>query len=158
MKKSILNCTMILVLGAAAMQTIADAQETPGLEGVWFTDLTPVNCQTGTPIPNVLPFRALNLFSHDGSLTNESANAVPTLLRSSGVGRWQHTQGQMYSATFRFFNYNPDGSFMLMRKVTFTMALNGDQFASIHQFQDFDFNNKPLSTMGCLIGTSIRLQ
>jgi hypothetical protein len=157
MKRILGSCT-ILLLGLAATQTIASAQETPGLEGVWFADITPVNCQTGTPIPNVLPFRVLNMFGHDGSLTNESANLVPTPLRSSGVGTWRHTQAQTYTATFRFFNYNPDGSFMLMRKVAFTIMLNGDHYTSIHQFQDFDANNNPLPNMGCNIGTATRLQ
>jgi hypothetical protein len=156
MKRIFGSCT-ILLLGLAATQTITSAQATPGLEGVWLAYFWPVNCQTGTRISNV-PILVLNMFGHDGSLTNESASLVPTPLRSSGVGSWRHTQGQTYTATFRFFNYNPDGSFMLMRKVTFTITLDGDQYTSVHQFQDFDQYNNPLPNMGCNIGQATRIQ
>ncbi|MBZ5623078.1 MAG: hypothetical protein LAQ69_30800 [Acidobacteriia bacterium] len=157
-----LNCT-ILVLALAATQTIVSAQETPGLEGVWFADVTAVDCQTGAVIPNVMPFRGLYMFSHDGSLTNEAAFFVPnTPRRSSGLGTWRHTQDHTYTAAFRFFRYNNlDGSFLVMRKVTTTIVLNGDHFTSMDRFQDFDANNNPISSVGstgCNIVTAIRLQ
>ena len=107
MKKRILSsCTLFLVLGFAIAPTSASAQETPGLEGVWFAHITPVDCQTGNVIPNAPSFRGLNMFSHDGSMTNDAAFPVPTLLRSSGLGTWQHTQAQTYTLAFRFFRYN----------------------------------------------------
>lgn len=156
MKKLVLqNCAMV-VLGFAATLTTASAQETPGIEGVWFAEVTPVNCQTGAVIPGATPFRALSIFIHDGSLTNEAAFLVPSPRRSSGQGAWRHAQAQTYTATFRFFRYNPDGSFQVMRRVTQTIFLNGDQFTSIDTLQDFDANNNPLSTVGCNIETAIR--
>ena len=92
------------------MQVIASAQETPGMEGVWLAQVTPVDCQTGAIIANAVPFRGLNMFGHDGSLTNEAGFLVSNPLRSSGVGTWKHTQGHTYTSRFRFFRYNPDGS------------------------------------------------
>jgi hypothetical protein len=151
------SCT-ILVLGLAAIQTAASAQETPGIEGVWFADVTAVDCQTGAVIPNVLPFRGLYMFGHDGSLTNEAAFLVPSPRRSSGLGSWRHTQAQRYTSTFQFFRFNPDGSFMVMRRVTSTIVLNGDEFTSMDTLQDFDANNSPISSMGCNIVTAIRVQ
>src|ERR1043166_4817288 len=100
------SCTMCLVLGFAATQRPAAAQATPGLEGVWFAEVTPINCVTRLPIPNVTPIHSLHMFGHDGSFTNESASLGPTPIRSSGVGRWDRTQGQMFTAAFQFFNYN----------------------------------------------------
>jgi hypothetical protein len=151
------SCTMFVVLCFAATQSPASAQATPALEGLWSADITPVSCQTGLPLTNV-PIHVLNMFGHDGSLTNESASFGPTPLRSSGVGRWDRTQGQAFVATFQFFNYNPDGSFMLRRKVTFTIILlDSDHYKSIHQVQDFDWKNNLIST-GCNTGTATRIQ
>lgn len=159
MKKRIFgSCTLFLVVGFAAALTTASAQETPGLEGVWFAHITPVDCQTGNVIPNAPSFRGLNMFSHDGSLTNDAAFPVPTLLRSSGLGTWQHTQAQTYTLAFRFFRYNADGSFAAMRRVTQTLVVNGDQYTSVDHFQDFDLNNNPLPTTGCNIESAIHVQ
>jgi hypothetical protein len=88
------------------------------------------------------------MFGHDGSLTNEAGFLVPNPRRSSGLGAWRHTQGQMYAGTFRFFRYNADGSFLVLRKVTTTIVLNGDQFVSMDVLQDLDADNLPISTVG----------
>jgi hypothetical protein len=129
------NCTMFLVLGFAATLTNASAEGTPGLEGIWFAVVTPVTCDTHVPLPSTVPpgpFRGLNMFSHDGSMTNEAAffmQGIPP--RSGGLGTWQHTQAQMYTATFRFFRYKADGTFLAMRRVTLkTIMLNRDSFLS----------------------------
>src|ERR1043166_6405522 len=138
--KSIFNCTMILMLSVAAMHTIAYAQERPGLEGVWLGVLTPINCQTGARVgPDS---HVLHMFGHDGSLTNESANlvATPASRRSSGLGRWQHTQAQTYTAAFQFFVYNPDESFLVLRRVSLTITLAGNYFTSVNQSQDYLVN------------------
>jgi hypothetical protein len=158
MTNRILEGCAILVLGLAAIQTAASAQETPGIEGVWFADVTAVDCQTGAVIPNVMPFRGLYLFNHDGSLTNEAAFLVPSPRRSSGLGTWRHAEAQRYTSTFRFFRFNADGSFMVMRRVTSTIMLNRGEFTSIDKFQDFDANNNPISSTGCNIVTATRVQ
>ena len=164
------NRTMFLVLGFAAALTNASAQSTPGLEGVWFSVVTPVNCDTHLPLPSTVPpgpFRGLNMYSHDGSMTNEAAffmQGIPP--RSGGLGAWRHTQTQTYTAEFRFFRYKNDGTFLAMRKVTMeTINLNGDQFTSFDTFQDFDANDNPLPpipggppTSGCNIENAARVQ
>jgi hypothetical protein len=161
------NCTMFLVLGLAATQTIASAQATPGLEGVWLGEIAPVDCHTGMPIPGVLSFPVLHMFGHDGSFTNESANfvATPASRRSSGVGRWEHTQAQTYTAAFQFFVYNPDESFMVLRKVSLTITLAGNYFTSVNQSQDYLVNFANGITLtpipgasGCNTQKAIRLQ
>jgi hypothetical protein len=45
-----------------------------------------------------------------------------------------------------------------MRKVTQTLVVNGDQYTSVDQFQDFDLNNNPLPTTGCNIESGTRVQ
>ena len=50
MKRTFGSCG-ILFLGLAAIN-IASAQETNGLEGIWYAQrITPVDCQTGLVIP-----------------------------------------------------------------------------------------------------------
>ena len=166
MKKRIFStCTLSLVLGFAAALNSASAKEPPGLEGNWFTVVTPVDCQTGAIIPNVPSFRGLYMFGHDGSLTNEAAFLVATPnftpLRSSGVGAWGHMQGHMYAGTFWFFRYNPNGTFLAMRKVSTTILLNDDRFTSTDKFEDYDANNNPISgagSSGCNTVTATRVQ
>ena len=157
MKKLIFQSCTILVLGLGVIQTVASAQETPGLEGVWFANVVAVDCQTGAVIPNVTPFRGLYMFGHDGSLTNEAAFLVPSPRRSSGLGIWRHAQAQTYTSTFRFFRYNPDGSFLVMRRVTSTIVLNGNELTSIDKFQDFDASNSPISSTGCNVVSATRV-
>jgi hypothetical protein len=163
MKRIFGSCT-ILLLGLAVTQTLASAedQETPGLEGIWYNVVTPVDCihhiPTGAP-----PFHLLLMFSHDGSLTTEAAFPVGSPLRSSAVGGWQHTQGHMYTATFRFFRYKEDGpglvSFLVNRLVTVTIVLNGDQLMTLDSQQDFDADYQPIpGTAGCAVETGRRLQ
>jgi hypothetical protein len=156
MKKRIFRSCTILVLGLAATQTIVPAQEAgETLEGVWIANVTGRDCQTGAPLPGI-PFRALSLFSHDGSLTNEAAFFAPSPRRSSGLGAWRLTQGHVYTSTFRFFRYNPDGSFLAMRKITLTIELNGDQFTSMDVFEEFNADNVLVLT-GCNTETATRV-
>ena len=156
MKKSILRGCMFALLALAATQTRVSAQATPGLDGTWFNVVIPADCQTFNPIPGAPTFRGLYLFGHDGSLTNEAAFFVVTPRRSSGLGTWRHTQAQSYAGSFQFFRYNPDGSFLSLRKVTTTIELNGDQFTTKDMFQDFDANNVPTQSTGCNIVVATR--
>jgi hypothetical protein len=153
MKKSIFRGA-ILVIGLAASLAIASAQDTPGLEGTWFANVTNIDCQSSTPIST---FRALYMFSHDGSYTSEAAFFAPSPRRSSGLGAWQHSQAHTYSAIFWFFRYNPDGSFFSTREVTQTIQLNGDQFSSMDKVTEYDANDHVIST-GCAVSIGKRAQ
>ena len=163
MKRIFESCT-ILALALATIPSLLSAQETPGLDGIWFTVVAPAVCGSFTPIPGAPTFRGLYMFSHDGSLTNEAGFPVgfaPVILqRSSGVGAWRHAQGQTYTASFRFFRYNSDNSFHALRLVTTTIVLIGDHFFSQDMFQDFDLDNNPVSppVTGCNIVTASRVR
>ena len=158
MTKRIFGSCTILMLGIAAMQIAAFAREARGIKGVWLSTITPVDCQSGAVIGNAVPFRGISLFNHDGSMTNEAAFLVSTPLRSSGLGAWRHSHGETYTSTFRFYRYNPDGSFLAMREVTSTIVLDGDQFTSRDKFQDFDADNNALPATGCNIEAGSRWQ
>jgi hypothetical protein len=155
MKTRIFGSCTILVLGLAAMHTAASAQETPGIEGVWFADVTPVNCQTLNPVG--LSFRALYMFGHDGSMTTEAAFLIPTPLRSSGLGAWLHDQARMFHSTFWFFRYNPDGSLLGTREVASTIQLNDDQFTTLDKITEYNPTGVVVFT-GCAVSTAKRAQ
>jgi hypothetical protein len=137
-----------LVLTAAQMlvaaQETADAEhsrkEKPGIEGVWITNVSIRDCQTGDVIRTV---RALNLFIHDGSSTETAVN----VLRTPSVGTWKHLEGQTYASTFTFYRYNPDGTFASRAKVTRTIELSeeGNEFTTTGTVEDFDANNVLIS-------------
>ena len=150
MKKPILRSSAIAALLLAATQTIVSAQETadaeharkeiPGIEGVWTANVSIRDCQTGDVIRSV---RALNLFIHDGSLTETAVN----VLRTPSVGTWKHLEGQTFNSTLTFFRYNPDGAFASRAKVTRTIELSedGSEFTSTGTVEDFDANNVLIS-------------
>ncbi|MBZ5624172.1 MAG: hypothetical protein LAQ69_36560 [Acidobacteriia bacterium] len=165
MKRMFSNCTMVLALGLAAMQTMASAQEkrddaeTPGIEGVWISNVTPINCQTGAPLAPAANVRLLYLFNHDGSVTEEPGFLPPTsgLRLSSGLGTWRHAQAQTYDAKLRLWVYNPDNSIALMAVFTKTIELSGDVFTGKGFRQDFNVNGT-LVSQSCIAEIATRAQ
>ena len=111
------------------------------IEGVWDSRVTIRNCQTGAALTT---FRAMETFVRGGSLID--TNAAPTSTRGPGFGRWQHLQGTDFSATFRFFLYNADGSFAGVRRVSRTIFLDGDNLTSVVNIEVFDPNDALVST------------
>ena len=157
MKRRILvTCTMTVVC-FSVIQTVASAQETPGIDGTWIGNVVAADCTSHMPLPNAVPFRALYMFGHDGSLTTEAAFFVPVPTRSSGLGAWRHTQGQTYASKFWFFRYKADGSFLAFREITQTIQLNGDQFTTFDRIEEYDANDV-LTFSGCAVSTLNRAQ
>jgi len=151
MKKALVTACMMLILGVAPTHAMAWAEEGSGLDGVWRVSVTVRTCDTGDLIRNV---RAMNLFIHDGSMTETAASA----LRSSSVGTWRHLQDRTYEATFRFFRYTPDGGFASTAKVmrTITLSDDGRRFTSQGKVEDFDGGGASIS-VGCSTETAIRV-
>jgi hypothetical protein len=159
MKRIFGSCTMLL-LGLAATQTIASAEETPGLEGTWISNVTPVDCQTGAPLALMPNARLLYLFNHDGSVLDEPVFLPPmTGLRlSGGLGTWRHAQAQTYDFRLRLWVYKTDNSIAAMVVFTKTIELSGDVFFVRKGVrQDFDVNGTLLS-QSCLAETATRVQ
>ena len=160
MKKRILRSSAMAALLLAATQTIVSAQETAddehcrkearSIEGVWTANVTIRDCKTGDVIRSV---RALNLFIHDGSLTETAVN----VLRTPSVGTWRHVEGQTYASTFNFFRYNPNGTFASRAKVTRSIELSddGSGFTTTDTVADFDANDALISTT-CATETATR--
>jgi hypothetical protein len=129
MKKLILQRWMFFVFGFAASLTTAAAQETPGIEGAWKTQVHLFNCKNGVGIADI---RALNLFMHDGSFTETAVN----ILRTPSVGTWQHIRGRSYVAKFWFYRYTSNFTFASFAAAVNNIELDGDHFTITGQVVD----------------------
>ena len=144
MKKLIFKGSAILALGFAAALNNASAQERPGIEGPWITNVTVHDCQTGAVIRTV---RELALFIHDGSFSQAGATVLGSPNpRTSGIGAWRHATGKTYTATFQFLGLTQAGTFASMALGTRTIELDNDQWTG-HDFVQF------FGVDGTLLGT-----
>ena len=135
-----------------SLEISASAKKEERILGVWDSRVTIRNCQSGSPLAT---FRAMDTFVQGGSLVD--TNAAPPSTRGPGFGRWQYVGGGQYTATFRFFLYNPDGTFAGVRRVTQTIDLEGDDLNSIVTIEVFDPNDTLIST-ACAIATAKRVE
>lgn len=144
-------CT-ILALGLTGTTATAADEHAPHLQGLWNVNVAVRNCETGEIIRNL---RALNLFVHDGSMTETSTN----ILRGTSVGTWRHVQGDTYMSMFEFFRFNPDGTFASTARVTRTIELSedGTRFTSTGTVEDFNAQNVRVS-VGCSTEIAARAQ
>jgi hypothetical protein len=145
--------------GQATLDTKAIQEDSPEhsglagrIEGVWDVKVTILECDTGNAIRNV---RAMNMFIHGGTLTETATN----LLRGSSLGTWHQVGAQNYTAVFRFFRFNPDGSFAGTTKVTRNIELSRDanEFTATSSVETFDANDNLIAT-GCARETASRLE
>jgi hypothetical protein len=153
MTKHILRiCMIIALLTLTVTHPVALAHEPPSLEGAWKVSVTVLDCATGTVIRTP---RALNMFMHDGSVTETADNP----LRGPSVGQWRRLQGNNYTSTFWFLRRNPDGTFAATVKVTRTIELTDDRnhFVSTGTVEDFDADGVMISS-ACATETAERLE
>jgi hypothetical protein len=124
------------------------------IEGVWDSQVTLTDCQTG----NVLTtFRGLGMFIRGGSLS-QTDNQPPGLF-SPGVGRWEHSSGGHYTATFRFFTFDANGAFTGVGRVSRNIQLDrdGNTFSSVISSEIFDTNGNLIATL-CGTETATRAE
>ena len=126
--------SIIALVACTISRTSFAAQSGAALEGVWDSQVTLTDCHGGT----IAAFRAYVTFNRGGTL-NSTDNAPPTM-HGPGLGTWQRLGGRSYSAPFQFFNFNPDGSFAGVQKIsrTITLEAGGDSFTSVVTFESFD--------------------
>jgi hypothetical protein len=154
---SILGLTAVLFIVAPASSS---AQSSDGphrgerIEGVWNSQVTLTDCQTG----NVLAtFRGLGMFIRGGSLA-QTDNQHPGLF-SPGFGKWQHSAGGHYTATFQFFTFNENGAFTGVGRVNRDIQLDrgGNTFSSVISSEIFDTNGNLIATL-CGTETATRAE
>jgi hypothetical protein len=155
MKKQSLRTILFvtLALTIAPVSVLADNEQgTQAIEGVWDVSVTILDCNTHAQIVTV---QAMNMFIHGGTLT-ETANSF---LRGSSLGTWRHLGGPNYTAVFRFFTFNANGSPTGRNVITRNIALSqdADKFTAAAVFQIFDATGK-LTGTGCATETATRLE
>jgi uncharacterized lipoprotein NlpE involved in copper resistance len=143
MTKTMFRMCATIAMALIGSQTLLLAQGKHNLDGTWDVGVTVTNCQTGALIRTV---RNLQMYSHDGSFT-ETAN---TFLRGSSLGRWDHESQNVYTSTFWFFRYNPDGTFKSIAEALTKIELsgNGSHFTASGTITDYDATGNQLS-VGC---------
>jgi hypothetical protein len=161
--KALFGVALTLLLTLTATRMSASAQEESGklssgngkIVGVWDVRVTRRDCQTGDALGVNSP--VMNMFNRGGTLLETSAGS-PTR-RGPGLGTWQYVGEQSYSAVFRFFRFNADGSFAGTRRVARTIELSQDanEFTATATDEIFDANGN-LTQAGCATETATRLE
>ena len=132
------------------------AQDPPqrSLVGVWLTEVTRRNCETGEPIGTS---RSQNTFAKGGTLLETIG---PSISRSPGNGIWKHESGwNEYSFAVRFMRYDAAGSLVGSGVVRahFTLDETGDHHTSTATNDVLDVNGNVIGS-GCATSVSTRFQ
>lgn len=161
--RATLGVALTLVLAVTATQMLASAQDESNnnssgngkIVGVWDVRVTRRDCLTGDSLGLNSP--VMNMFNRGGTLV-ETSSGLPTR-RGPGLGTWQYLGGQSYSAVFRFFRFNADGSFAGTRRVARTIELSEDSnvFNATATDELFDASGN-LFQSGCATESAARLE
>ncbi len=132
------------------------------IEGVWRTAVTPRNCQTGDPIPNISPIRGLFTFNEGGTMAEYGIGPGQTpALRSPGHGVWdqQRRHRGNYSFTFIYNRYDASGVFLGVQKITATLTLgaSGNSFTTNSAIEILDANDNVIG-VGCATAVGTRFE
>jgi hypothetical protein len=151
MTKTMFRVFATVAMALAGSQTLLLAQGNHNLEGTWDVNVTVVNCQSGALIRTV---RSLQMFSEDGSFTETAG----MFLRGSSLGKWDHAHQNVYTATYWFFRYNPDGTFKSIAEGLNKEELSGDgsHFTASGTVTDYDATGNVIS-VGCVTHAARRL-
>ncbi len=154
-----LVCTSLLAVSTAAAQEATIDQTTAKarrIEGLWDSQANIINPQTGATLRT---FRGLTMFIQGGSLT--ATNNQPATPTTTGpqFGRWEYLGHKQYTASFRFFRFNADGSFAGSQQVTrtFTVANGAQSFTGTLKLEILDASDNVIQ-MGQGTETSVRVQ
>ena len=153
--------SQVLVFGQEAKeQTSSDSinSRERTIEGVWRTQITPINCQTGVPL---LPFTIPGLLTYHQGGTMSETTAVPSgpSSRSPGHGVWNRIDGNSFNGSFVFLLFNPDGMFTSREELTQNIQLDrrGDTLNYTVTFKIFDTNDNLIAS-GCATARAVRFE
>jgi hypothetical protein len=124
------------------------------VEGVWESTITVRDCTTGAVIRT---FKGVNTFHRGGTLTDTN-HAAPTT-RGPGAGVWRAgAAAGSYTASFRFYRYNADGTLAGTQKVnrSFALATDGNATTGTIAAQILDPADTVLQNL-CGTEASVRL-
>jgi hypothetical protein len=147
----------LLLVQACGGSNDAIAQATSGadpVEGVWESSITIRDCTSGAVVRS---FKGVNTFHRGGTLSD--TNNTPPTPRGPGMGVWRAgARAGSYTASFRFYRYNPDGTLAGSQRVnrSFTLAADGNSSTGTIAAQVLDTADVVQQNL-CGTETSVRL-
>lgn len=161
MKQTFLKLISVLALlmpvGGTQISVSGQSNEghEPSLVGVWLTQLTRRNCDTGEPI--AATGRIQFTFAEGGTLLETIG---PSIFRSPGNGIWKREHGwNEYSYAVRFMRYDAAGAFIGSGVVRAALTLDetGDHYTATATNDVLDAAGNVISS-GCATSVSTRFQ
>ena len=128
-----------LIIQACGGQVNAVAQSTgetsDPLEGTWQASVTIRDCTTGAVLAN---FKGLTAFHRGGTTTAD--NNQPSATHGAALGTWKRNANTSYTASYRFFRYNPDGTPAGSQRLTrnITLGIDGNSLTGTISAQVLD--------------------
>ncbi|MGH8157790.1 MAG: hypothetical protein ACREPQ_06695 [Rhodanobacter sp.] len=92
------------------------------LVGVWDVNVTLRDCVSGNAVAT---FPAMNQYAPDGSQSELGVNMSPAA-RYPSFGTWHFIGLGKFASEFKFFRFNPDGSYAGTQEVKRTITLSND--------------------------------
>ena len=125
----------------------------PSLVGVWLTQVTRRNCDTGEPIGATSPIQLT--FAKGGTLLETIG---PSIFRSPGNGIWKREHGwNEYSFAQRFMRFDAAGVFVGsgVVRVALTLDETGNHYTATATNDVLDVNGNVIGS-GCATSVSTR--
>jgi hypothetical protein len=155
--KSIGGTALALLVLVGGMQISVSGQDNnplePRLVGVWLTQVTRRNCDTGEPIGATSQIQLT--FAKGGTLLETIG---PSIFRSPSNGIWKREQGwNEYSFAERFMRFDAAGAFVGsgVVRVALTLDETGDHYTSTATNDILDVNGNVIAS-GCATSVSTR--
>src|SRR6267142_402119 len=154
---SITFAIMAIVIAFAMSRSTIRAQNPPerSLVGVWLTQVTRRNCDTGEPI--AATNRIQVTFAEGGTFLETIG---PSIFRSPGNGIWKREHGwNEYSFAQRFMRFDVAVSFIGSGVVRAILTLDetGEHYTSTATNDVLDVNGNVIAS-GCATSVSTRFQ
>ena len=127
MKKIIISSFVTITVLVAMMVAPATVAAPPpagavALEGVWNAELTLYggpNCSV-----KIKELKSREMFMRGGTLASVDNSTQPG--NGPGFGNWYYVGGYNFAAPFEFYQFNPDGTFAAVVKVSRTITVGTD--------------------------------
>ncbi len=131
---------------ASSAQNASSSAPDKTLEGVWRTEITPRDCQTGAPSAGTAP--GLLTFHQGGTSSETAFSPLGPASRSPGHGIWRRIDSSRYAGSIVFLGFNSDRTFAGRRVITQNIQLDrsGDLFYDTATLQIYDLNNNVIAT------------
>jgi hypothetical protein len=151
-----LSSVLALLMAVGGMQISVSGQSDeghePSLVGVWVTELTRRNCETGEPLGGTGHGQVT--FAKGGTLLETIG---PSIFRSPGNGIWERESGNEYSFALRFMRFDAAGSFVGsgVVRVALTLDETGNHYTSTATNDILDVNGNVIGS-GCATSVATR--